>query len=84
MKRVVTGHDKSGKSIFVSEGEPPKQVTNAATSRLTLGLSLKSLNCSCTRSINKPAISALCKRPKPFTVVLLGLSTCVSRKLNFW
>jgi mannose-6-phosphate isomerase-like protein (cupin superfamily) len=30
MKRIVTGHDRSGKSIFVSEGEPPKQVTHAA------------------------------------------------------
>jgi mannose-6-phosphate isomerase-like protein (cupin superfamily) len=30
MKRVVTGHDRSGKSVFVSEGEPPKQVSHAA------------------------------------------------------
>jgi hypothetical protein len=26
MKRVVTGHDESGKSVFVSEGRPPRTV----------------------------------------------------------
>jgi len=30
MKRVVTGHDRAGKSVFVSEGAPPKQVAHAA------------------------------------------------------
>jgi mannose-6-phosphate isomerase-like protein (cupin superfamily) len=29
MKRIVTGHDRNGKSIFVSEGEPPKRVRMA-------------------------------------------------------
>src|SRR5439155_2094858 len=31
MKRVVTGHDPAGTSIFVSEGEAPRRVTHAAT-----------------------------------------------------
>ena len=26
MRRIVTGHDKSGKSVFVSDGEPPRVV----------------------------------------------------------
>ena len=26
MRRVVTGHDASGKSVFVSDGEPPHGV----------------------------------------------------------
>lgn len=30
MKRLVTGHDRSGKSVFVSEGAPPRQVAQAA------------------------------------------------------
>jgi mannose-6-phosphate isomerase-like protein (cupin superfamily) len=29
MKRIVTGHDPKGKSIFVSDGEPPKRVRMA-------------------------------------------------------
>jgi mannose-6-phosphate isomerase-like protein (cupin superfamily) len=29
MKRVVTGHDASGKSVFVSDGTPPQQITHA-------------------------------------------------------
>jgi mannose-6-phosphate isomerase-like protein (cupin superfamily) len=29
MKRVVTGHDVTGKSVFVSEGAPPRQITHA-------------------------------------------------------
>jgi mannose-6-phosphate isomerase-like protein (cupin superfamily) len=29
MKRIVTAHDPKGKSIFVSEGEPPKRVRMA-------------------------------------------------------
>jgi mannose-6-phosphate isomerase-like protein (cupin superfamily) len=28
MKRVVTGHDSKGKSIFISDGTPPKQITH--------------------------------------------------------
>src|SRR5262245_26906409 len=31
MKRVVTGHDPTGKSVFASEGEPPRRVAQAAT-----------------------------------------------------
>lgn len=31
MKRVVTGHDRAGKSVFVSEGEPPNQKAHAAS-----------------------------------------------------
>jgi hypothetical protein len=31
MKRIVTGHDRSGKPVFVSEGEPPKQVSHGAS-----------------------------------------------------
>jgi hypothetical protein len=31
MKRIVTGHDRSGKSVFVSEEEPPKQVSHGAS-----------------------------------------------------
>ncbi len=30
MKRLVTGHDQSGKSVFVSEGESLRQVAHAA------------------------------------------------------
>ena len=30
MKRFVTGHDQAGKSVFVSEGESPRQVAHAA------------------------------------------------------
>ncbi len=29
MKRVVTGHDAKGKSVFLSDGEPPMQITHA-------------------------------------------------------
>jgi mannose-6-phosphate isomerase-like protein (cupin superfamily) len=31
MKRVVTGHDVSGKSVFLSDGEPPQQITHAGS-----------------------------------------------------
>jgi mannose-6-phosphate isomerase-like protein (cupin superfamily) len=31
MKRVVTGHDASGKSVFLSDGEPPQQITHAGS-----------------------------------------------------
>lgn len=30
MRRVVTGHDAKGRSVFVSDGEPPKQVAHEA------------------------------------------------------
>lgn len=30
MKRLVTGQDRSGKAVFVSESEPPRQVAHAA------------------------------------------------------
>jgi mannose-6-phosphate isomerase-like protein (cupin superfamily) len=30
MRRIVTGHDGKGKSIFVSDGAPPKDVANEA------------------------------------------------------
>ncbi len=30
MRRVVTGHDAKGKAIFVSDGEPPRQVRHEA------------------------------------------------------
>ena len=35
MKRVVTGHDQDGKSVFVTIGEPPCAVTNEHGTRLT-------------------------------------------------
>ncbi len=30
MKRLITGHDQSGKSVFVNEGELPRQLAHAA------------------------------------------------------
>ncbi len=35
MKRVVTGHNQDGKSVFVSEGEPPRVVTSEHGNQLT-------------------------------------------------
>src|SRR5919199_5818307 len=35
MKRVVTGHDQDGKSVFVTTGEPPCGVTGENGTRLT-------------------------------------------------
>ena len=35
MKRVVTGHNQEGKSVVVSEGEPPRVVTSEHGNQLT-------------------------------------------------
>ncbi len=35
MKRVVTGHDQDGKSVFVSTGEPPRTVTSEYGNQVT-------------------------------------------------
>ena len=35
MKRVVTGHDQDGKSVFVSIGEPPRTVTSQYGAQIT-------------------------------------------------
>ena len=35
MKRVVTGHDQDGQSVFVSIGEPPRIVTSGQGTQLT-------------------------------------------------
>ncbi len=35
MKRVVTGHNQDGKSVFVSIGEPPRVVTSAHCNQMT-------------------------------------------------
>ena len=30
MRRIVTGHNAAGKSVFLSDGEPPRQIANKA------------------------------------------------------
>jgi len=35
MKRVVTGHNQDGKSVFVSIGEPPRVVTSEHGNQIT-------------------------------------------------
>jgi quercetin dioxygenase-like cupin family protein len=35
MKRVVTGHDQEGKSVFVSIGEPPRTTTSGIGTQIT-------------------------------------------------